>query len=113
MTQYIEEKVFDCFNEDCEECSVCKYLNFREWAESVAPSGSIIERNSLIEDYLKRKEIALTQTHNNALQEAMECLPEERIIHSYMPSQNTPENNTWNDYRNQAIKAIEAKKIIK
>jgi hypothetical protein len=40
---------------ECGVCRVCKYKNFREWAESVAPSGSIIGRNKEIEDYLKAK----------------------------------------------------------
>lgn len=45
-------------------------------------------------------------------QERLECmkkLPPERIIHEYMPSQNTGENRGWNDYRNAAIKALNPK----
>lgn len=55
------DKVFDCFNDGCDECTVCKYLNFREWAEGCAPAGSSIERNHLVEDYLKRKATTLHQ----------------------------------------------------
>ena len=47
---------FDCFDEGCGECEVCKYLNFLEWAEGCAPAGSTIERNEKIEEYLKSKE---------------------------------------------------------
>ena len=39
-------------------------------------------------------------------QRCLKALPEERVIHDYMPEQNTPENRAWNDYRNQAIKNI-------
>lgn len=39
----------------CEECDVCRYLNFLEWAESVAPAGSTIERNEEIERYLRER----------------------------------------------------------
>jgi hypothetical protein len=68
------DTVFDCFDEACEECTVCKYLNFREWAEGCAPSGSTIERNPLIEDYLKRKATNLHQE----LQKATDELSQER-----------------------------------
>lgn len=44
--------------------------------------------------------------HAVTVLECMEALPEERIIHSYMPHQNTPENNAWNDYRTEAIAAL-------
>ena len=64
------DKVFDCFDEGCEECTVCKYLNFREWAEGCAPAGSSIERNQLVDDYLKRK--------HQQLQKAQEELSQER-----------------------------------
>ena len=36
----------------CEECDVCRYLHFLEWAGSVAPAGSTIERNPAIERYV-------------------------------------------------------------
>jgi hypothetical protein len=39
---------------DCEECDVCRYLNFLEWAGSVGkPENSTIERNTEIEAYLR------------------------------------------------------------
>jgi hypothetical protein len=44
---------FDCEMGGCGECKVCKYLNFHEWASSVAPSGSTIERNVFLDKYLK------------------------------------------------------------
>jgi hypothetical protein len=44
----------------CEKCKVCKYLNFLDWANSVAPSGSTIEYNDGIEKYLKTKSRKLT-----------------------------------------------------
>lgn len=56
-----QDKVFDCFEDGCGECTVCKYLNFLDWAESVGkPEGSIIKRDLVVEDYLKRKEQLLT-----------------------------------------------------
>lgn len=39
----------------CTMCKVCKYLNFIEWAESVAPPESTIERDAEIEKYLAEK----------------------------------------------------------
>lgn len=39
----------------CGACKVCKYLNFLEWARSVAPSGSTIQRDEEIEKYLTEK----------------------------------------------------------
>ena len=47
------KKSFYCGGEDCRKCRVCKYLNFREWAESVAPSGSTIERDETVEKFIK------------------------------------------------------------
>lgn len=39
----------------CEECDVCRYLDFLEWVGSVGkPDGSTIERNEKIEAYLRR-----------------------------------------------------------
>jgi hypothetical protein len=39
----------------CEECDICRYLNFLEWAGSVGmPGGSTIERNDEIEAYIAR-----------------------------------------------------------
>ena len=36
----------------------------------------------------------------------IKSLPEEMIVHSYMPSENTPARIGWNDYREAAIKAL-------
>lgn len=52
---------FDCgwripSDRGCDECRVCRYLNFREWAEGVAPTGSSIETNVTIERYLDRRD---------------------------------------------------------
>lgn len=51
----------------------------------------------------KWAEEVVTSVYAAAIKDAMKVLPEERIIHGYMPSENTPENNTWNEYRNEAI----------
>lgn len=67
---------WDCFGDGCEECEVCKYLSFREYAESVAPSGSTIERNIKIENYLKKQKQKLSDleqsTREQTLQEVRE-----------------------------------------
>jgi hypothetical protein len=36
----------------------------------------------------------------------LKALPDEMIVHSYMPSENTPARIGWNDYREAAIKAL-------
>lgn len=36
----------------------------------------------------------------------LKALPDEYIIHEYMPAENTPARRGWNDYRNAAILAI-------
>ncbi len=37
----------------CEDCDVCRYFNFLEWAGSVGkPEGSTIERNADIDRYM-------------------------------------------------------------
>lgn len=46
-------KQFDCGNDGCGECACCKYLDFLDWANSVAPAGSTIEYNRFIDKYLK------------------------------------------------------------
>lgn len=43
----------DCGGDGCEECDVCHYLGFLEWAGMVAPAGSTIERNEPLEAYLR------------------------------------------------------------
>lgn len=51
----MSDEVSDCGPDvGCEECDVCRYLNFLEWAGSVAPAGSTIERNATIESYLRQ-----------------------------------------------------------
>jgi len=40
------------------------------------------------------------------IEEVYKSLPQEIIIHSYMPSQNTEANQAWNAYRGAAIEAI-------
>lgn len=47
---------FDCEQDGCGECVVCKYLDFLDRAQAVAPMNSTIERNPLIEKYLKIKD---------------------------------------------------------
>jgi hypothetical protein len=56
-------KITDCGPDGgCEECDVCRYLNFMEWAQSVGlldgsvielPDGSVIERNAELEAYMR------------------------------------------------------------
>ena len=36
----------------------------------------------------------------------LKALPEEMVVHSYMPSENTHARIGWNDYREAAIKAL-------
>jgi hypothetical protein len=50
------KKSFYCgAGNDCypKPCRVCKYLDFREWAEGCAPPGSTIERDELVETFIK------------------------------------------------------------
>lgn len=35
------------------KCKVCKYIEFRQNAEAVAPSGSTIYRDDVIENFIK------------------------------------------------------------
>ena len=51
--------VEDTLPNGCEKCHVCKYLDFLDYASSVAPSGSVIERDSFIDKYLGLKGIKL------------------------------------------------------
>lgn len=37
----------------CGVCRVCKYLSYKDWAESVSFAGSSMEYNQEIENYLK------------------------------------------------------------
>lgn len=54
---------FDCdwnndtiFQNACEQCAVCKYSNFLDFAHSVGkPEGSTIQYNRQIDEYLKLK----------------------------------------------------------
>ena len=71
-----------------------------------------VENNSSSDNLAMLKEIKsfikseIDTARTEERQRCLEALPPERIIHEYMPSQNTPENNAWNEYRNQAIKNI-------
>jgi len=60
---------FDCFAEGCEECEVCKYRNFTDWAESVCGSSGTIERNTRMESYLKDKDDSIQQAEQRMMQE--------------------------------------------
>lgn len=55
-TMMAQTDITDCGPDGgCEECDVCRYLNFLEWAGSVGkPDGSTIQRNDAIEEYLGR-----------------------------------------------------------
>ncbi len=44
----------DCHGEGCDECDVCNYLSFLDYAYGCAPAGeSHITRNREIDEYLK------------------------------------------------------------
>jgi len=61
-TEKILADRFDCFDEGCTECEVCKYFDFTDWAKAVGkPEGSTIERNIRIETYLRDKETSIHQ----------------------------------------------------
>lgn len=49
-------EISDCKDEGCEECDVCRYLNFLEWAGNTAPRDipSSIQRDANIEAYLNQ-----------------------------------------------------------
>jgi hypothetical protein len=48
------KKSFYCAADNhCGKCRVCKYLAFREWAENVAPQGSTIERDEVVDKFIK------------------------------------------------------------
>jgi hypothetical protein len=52
----LRRSITDCGEEGCEECDVCRYLDFLEWAGCVGkPDGSVIQRDDEIEAYLRRK----------------------------------------------------------
>lgn len=44
---------FDCGDDGCGECVVCKYLDFLDFAHNTAPAGSTIEYNKFIDKYVK------------------------------------------------------------
>lgn len=52
----VKASITDCGPDGgCEECDVCRYLSFLEWAGSVGkPDGSTIQRNEEIDAYLRR-----------------------------------------------------------
>lgn len=52
-----DHTITDCGDEGCEECDVCRYLNFLEWSGQVAPSDipSTVARNEIIEAHLDAK----------------------------------------------------------
>jgi len=53
----------------------------------------------------------ITDTIDTVLEEERErvfqALPEEMIVHEYMPNENTPARRGWNDYRMAVIKALD------
>lgn len=51
---------------------------------------------------------ALTSLETATIRRCLIALPEERIIHEYIPQQNTPENRTWNEYRMEAIQHLKS-----
>jgi hypothetical protein len=47
-TAWLRSQV-SCGDYGCGECQVCRYVNFREWAEGCAPAGSTIYRDRTLE----------------------------------------------------------------
>lgn len=46
----------DCKGEGCEECQVCRYLNFLEWAGQVSGGvPSVIQRNPKLDTIIDRQ----------------------------------------------------------
>ena len=46
-------KAFDCGGDGCDECQVCEYLNFLEWAGSVSGGvPSVIDRKPELDAYI-------------------------------------------------------------
>lgn len=43
--------ITDCGAEGCDDCDVCRYLNFLEWAGQVS-SGGTIQRNPEMEKHM-------------------------------------------------------------
>jgi len=60
--QRMVRRISDCGQDGCGKCDVCRYLAFIEEAQSVAPEGSIIQRDSELEKY-----IAATYSPNDKL----------------------------------------------
>ena len=92
-----QDKVFDCFEDGCGECTVCKYLDFIDWAESVGkPEGSTIKRNELVEDYLKRKQqdISSRDTYWKERVEAVEAI----LMEQYKNALQSNEDGEANGY---------------
>lgn len=59
LVKFLSKK-FDCdYDNDsgcqnaCTECIICKYTNFLEYAHSVAPMGSTIEYDRILDRYIK------------------------------------------------------------
>lgn len=49
-----QHEISDCGPVQCEECDVCRYLDFLSWVSHVGkPDGSTIQRDERIEAYLK------------------------------------------------------------
>lgn len=84
IQQRERERRFDCFDEGCGECEVCRYLNFREWAEGCAPAGSTIERNERIETYLKDKEQARKEERERMREKVFKLRTKEESISEFL-----------------------------
>jgi len=49
-----DEDVTDCGGDGCDECDVCKRLNFLEWAGQVSAGvPSAVEKNDRVDRYIK------------------------------------------------------------
>lgn len=48
-------RIFDCEDEGCGICEVCRYLDHLDRAEACASPGDTIERNTKIEQHLDDK----------------------------------------------------------
>lgn len=96
-SDFIEERVRE-FEENFYHSGDCVGLRFDDKL-----SGDIAP---VCYCHIEEQKKYLRSSLQDLLAEVLKNLPPERIVHSYIPSENTPENKGWNDYRNEAIKAL-------
>ena len=96
-TQTIEEAVEEVLQEVMSD--VGKYYR-------VSDSLSDILSDSLGERLTKALQAQRDAGARAERPRILAALPEEMIVHEYMPEENTPARRGWNDYRVAAIKAL-------